>query len=73
MRKYIDSLCRETIVCHLADGTSVQGVLLAVHRDCIVLVAAAVLGGDHNTPADGEVVVERGKVLWMQRLAPREV
>ena len=72
MRRYIDSIARETVVVHLDDGTSLRGVLFAVHRDCIVLAHAEVLGADANTKIDGEAVIERTRKFWMQRLPPVE-
>lgn len=72
MRRYIDSIARETVVVHHRDGTSMRGVLMAVHRDCIVLAHASVLGAEANTPIDGEAVIERAQVSWLQRLPVAE-
>ena len=71
MARYVDRLTRKVIVAHLADGTSIQGVLLGAYRDSIVLAHAEVLG-DVKVPIDGEAVLPRKGLSWIQNL-PTEV
>jgi len=71
VRKFIDSLQRETVAVHLSDGASLKGVLLACHRDCLVLAHAVTLSADGGQiPVDGEAVLPRERILWLQRLMP---
>ena len=72
MRHFLETMARETIVVNQPDGTSIRGVLIAVHRDCLVLAHARVLGAEADTPLDGQAVIERSKVAWIQRLSPPE-
>ena len=65
---WLNRLARETVVIHTTDGGSLRGVLTVVHRDCLVLSHAAYLAGDQQTPIDGEAVVPRDRVAWIQRL-----
>lgn len=68
-RDYIDSITRETVAVHLTNGVSMRGVLVATHRDCVVLAHAKILQSDGETvPLDGEQVIPRGQLLWLQRL-----
>ena len=72
MRRYIERLTRETVVVNLTDGESIKGVLAATHKDCVVLVNAAVLGGNVRVPIDGEAILPRAKIAWLQKLAAEE-
>lgn len=67
-RDFIASKTRERIAVHLDDGQSVRGVLTAVHRDCLVLEHAKALGDHVETPVDGEVLIPRARVAWIQAL-----
>jgi hypothetical protein len=74
LRRYIDRMVRETVVVHMTSGPSVRGVLLAVHRDCLVLIHARFLSGSESVDIAGEAVVPRERVAWLQHLAgEREV
>ena len=44
-RPYLKALEAETVVLHTRDGSSIRGVLLAVHADVYVLRHAAYLNG----------------------------
>ncbi len=69
MLNFIGSITRETVAVHLTNGASLRGVLLATHRDCIVLAHAVLLQEDGSTlPLDGEQVVPRQQLLWLQLL-----
>lgn len=70
MRRYIDSITRDTVAVHTVGGMSLRGVLTAVHGDCIVVKHAALLQSDGATvPLDGEQVIPRATVAWLQRLS----
>jgi len=69
-RHWIDKLTRRNVVVHLTDGTSLSGVLLEVHGDCLVLTAARVLADDGSVAVDGETVIPRTRISWMQDLTP---
>jgi small nuclear ribonucleoprotein (snRNP)-like protein len=65
--RWIDRLTHSTVVVHMTNGASVRGVLVAVHKDCLVLAHAAYLGGQGAvSPIDGEAVIPRESVVWMQ-------
>jgi small nuclear ribonucleoprotein (snRNP)-like protein len=70
MHRLIEKLARETIAVHLSDGTSLKGVLVAVHGDCIVLESAVTLTEEGHVPIDGQAVLPRAKIAWLQRLIP---
>jgi hypothetical protein len=62
-------LTAETVVLHTRDGSSIRGVLLAVHSDVYVLRHAAYLSADGGTVAiDGEALVPVGRVGFIQRI-----
>lgn len=52
-----------TVVIH-QNGPSLQGVLVAVHRDCFVLRLATHL--DSETELGGEVLVPRAQGVFLQ-------
>lgn len=69
LRRYITKLARETVVVHTTDRSSFRGVLMAVHKDCIVLVHARLLSTTGTEKIDGECVIPRDNVAWLQHLA----
>jgi hypothetical protein len=66
--RWIDRLTRRTVVVHMTHGASVRGVLVGTYRDCLVLTHAAYLGAEAIEKVDGEVIVPRERVAWMQTL-----
>lgn len=68
MMRWISRLVRRTIVVHMTDGQSIRGVLAGEYRDCLVLIHASYLGSESVTKVDGEVVVPRERVGWIQDL-----
>lgn len=70
--RWIDQLVRRTVVVHLTTGASIRGVLIGAYRDSIVLGHATylgVIGGERvETPIDGDAVILREQVAWMQNL-----
>lgn len=68
-RPYLKDFETETVVMHTRDGSSIRGVLLAVHADVYVLHHAAYLNGDGSTVAiDGEALVPITRVGFIQRI-----
>jgi small nuclear ribonucleoprotein (snRNP)-like protein len=68
-RPYLKQLRAETVVVHTRGGSSIRGVLLAVHSDVYVLRHAAYLNGDGSTVAiDGEALVPTTRVGFIQRI-----
>lgn len=47
-----------------------RGVLVAIHKDCIVIDHSEFLGGEASQVIDGEVVVLRPNVSWIQVIEP---
>jgi len=73
IRQLIDTLERERVVVHLDGDESIKGVLLEVYEDSVVLKHAASLWSGGETKIDGDAVVPRGRILWLQRLTEPEV
>lgn len=66
--RWLNRLVRQTVVIHTTTGTSLRGVLIGVYQDCVVLHHATFLGSDTTQDVDGEVVIPREQVGWLQRL-----
>jgi NifB/MoaA-like Fe-S oxidoreductase len=54
----------------LLTGRAFEGVIFAKRGPLLVLRDAAMLEGGRRVPLDGEVVVERARVEFMQVAAP---
>lgn len=67
-RNWLDRLERRTVVVHTSDGQSLRGVLVGVYRDCVVLNHAYALGAQAVQSIDGEAVIARERVAWVQTL-----
>lgn len=70
--RWIERLTRRSVVVHTRDGASMRGVLVATYRDCLVLSHANYLAGEGAVAVDGEVVVPRETVSWLQVMPPGE-
>lgn len=69
---WLDDLTLETVLVHMThDGPSVKGLKVAVHDDCLVLRDALVMEPEAKTLLDGEVVIPRERVLFMQLVEPQ--
>jgi hypothetical protein len=68
MKRWLRQLERKSVSVHTTDGQSLKGVLVGEYRDCLVLVHAEYLSGDTTQPLDGEAVVLRERVSWIQVL-----
>jgi small nuclear ribonucleoprotein (snRNP)-like protein len=64
-RAYRDLLATSVIV-NLKTDKAFRGVLWTQHRDLLVLRQATLLEHGQETPVDGEVVVERSNVDFLQ-------
>lgn len=73
IRQLIDTLARETVVVHLDGDESIKGVLVEVYEDSVVLKHAASLWSGGETKIDGDAVLPRRRILWLQRLGDTEV
>lgn len=60
---------RRPAVVTLRTGVSFQGLVWSVDRELMVLREAAIVTPDGPAPADGEVVVERSQVDYVQVLS----
>lgn len=68
MSNWITQLKANTVVVHTRSGDSVRGILIGVFKDSLVIAHATLLQGDTTTNIDGEVVVPRDQVAWLQTL-----
>lgn len=66
--RWLNRLVRKNVVVHMASGVSLRGVLVGVYADSMVLVHAEWLSADAVTPVDGEAVIPRSNVAWVQIL-----
>lgn len=71
--RWVQRLLAHTIVVHTTDGISLRGVLVGQYRDVIVLANAMHLGPDGDTKVDGNAVIPREKIGWIQTLTTVEV
>lgn len=72
LRSYLKRVIRQTVLVQLKGGTSIKGVLVDVYADVVVVrhAAAAVSGAKEFTDVDGEQVIPRGNVDWIQVIDP---
>lgn len=65
--KWIERQTKSTVVLHTRDGQSIRGVLIRAYSDCVVLHHAAFLSpGGGETQVDGEVILPRPNLSWLQ-------
>lgn len=70
--RWIDRLTRRSVVVHTRDGASLKGVLVGSYRDCLVLAHVRYLAGEGEASVDGEAVVPRETVGWIQVIPSEE-
>jgi hypothetical protein len=70
--RWISQLRFLTVVVHTTTAQSIRGVLTRTYKDCLVLDHAEFLAGDTTTTIDGEVIVPRERVAWIQTLRAKE-
>ena len=68
MKRWLQQLTRRTVTVHTTDGQSLKGILIGEYRDSLVLAHAEYLTGDTREPLDGEAVILRDRVSWIQVL-----
>jgi hypothetical protein len=73
MARWLPRRTRRSVAVHTSDGRSLSGILLAVHRDVVVLAHAKVLD-DAGQPVavDGDVAIPRARVAFVQVLPVQE-
>lgn len=59
---------KRTVIVNLRSGDSFRGVVWAQHGPVLVLKGAEHINGPDGTPVDGEVVIERSEVEFIQLL-----
>lgn len=68
---WIDELTRRTVIVHCKhDGPSFKGVQVAAHIDSLVLSQALLLEPDAQTVMDGDLVIPRANIAFMQVVSP---
>lgn len=74
LRRYLNRVTRRHVVVNLKSGTSIKGVLFAAYRDVLVIRHAAIATPKARefVDADGEQLIERHDVDWIQLLEPGE-
>lgn len=67
MSAFRRTLERRTVIVNLLDGNAIQGVLFRQDGPLLVLKNAAYLErGAEPMPLDGDTIIERDKVLFIQ-------
>ena len=66
---WLDALTLETVVVHTSEA-SFKGVRAAVHDDCLVLREAMLIEPEAQTLLQGEIVIPRENVLYLQIVSP---
>ena len=67
----VGSFTKRRVVVHtlkVSDDRSIRGVLKAAHRDCVILEAPEYLDEANVIPMEGDAVVLRSQIAWMQVL-----
>lgn len=64
-RRYV---MHRRVVVNLRSGTAVAGVVVETRGPLLIVRDATVHDGDRSAPADGEVVIDRGNVDYIQAL-----
>jgi hypothetical protein len=70
--RWLNRLTAKTVVVHLTDDESLRGIVAGVYADCLVLRHAAYLGEKAIDRVDGEVVIPRERIAWLQNLPSGE-
>lgn len=58
---------REKVIVTLDDGTAFEGLLYEADAKSVVLREAQLHSGQGATPVDGEIILPRARVLYLQR------
>lgn len=57
---------RRRALVQIVDGSTIEGVILSRRGPLLVLGDARIISGGSSKPIDGQVVVERPNVAWLQ-------
>lgn len=69
--RWLNKQLTHTVIVHTTAKESLRGVLVGVYQDCLVLAHAYYLRSDSAPDEiDGEAVVPRAQVAWIQKLQP---
>lgn len=66
MRHLFRQRLRKQVIATLKDGQAFAGILFDVDKELLVLRRAEALGPDGRTPVDGEVLILREEVSFLQ-------
>lgn len=67
--RWLNRQLTHTVVVHTTAKESIRGVLVGVYADCVVLAHAYYLNAESApTEIDGEAIVPRAQVAWIQKL-----
>ena len=70
--RWINQLRFHTVIVHTTVGSSIKGVMTGTYKDSVVLSHAEFLTGDTTTSIDGDAVIPRERVAWIQTLTSKE-
>lgn len=73
MFAYRRTALRRRVLVALRSDKAIRGTLIAKRGPLLVLANAVLLEPGHELPMDGQVVIERSNVEWIQVLAAVEV
>lgn len=66
---WLDAVTFETVIVHVTDnGPSLKAARVAVFDDCVVLRDAMLLEPEGTEMLQGEIVVPREKVMFVQKV-----
>lgn len=68
--RWLDRLTYKTVIVHTVGGSSLRGILRGVYADAVVLAHARYLYAEGFQDVDGEAVVPRAQVAWVQVIEP---
>jgi len=68
MFAYQRTVVRRRCLVHLVSGRTIDGILYAQRGPLVVLRDAKLIDAGRPVPADGEVVVERDRIEFIQAL-----
>lgn len=66
-RSWLEQIAGRTVLLHLKDADSIEGILLGVYDDGVLLKRARMLkGSGEGTELSGETFVARGQIVLAQ-------
>lgn len=67
--RWINKQLTTTVIVHTVNKESIRGVLVGAWKDCVVLAHAYYLHAEAApSEIDGEAIVPRAQVAWIQKL-----